>query len=236
MMNRDRRRLRQTRCMRILVVEDEQRLAAAVQHGLEAEGFSVDAVHDGLDGLWRAREGRYEAMVLDILLPGMNGYEVCRTLRSEDNWVPILMLTAKEGEYDEADAFDLGADDYLRKPFSLVVLVARLRTLMRRGQAQPSLALEVGDLRLDPRTRRCSRGDTDIELTPRELAVLHALMSRSPEVVPKQELLHAVWGFDFDGDPNIVEVYIGYLRRKIDRPFGTDSIRTVRGVGYQVTR
>ena len=236
MTNRSPRRLRQTRGVRILVVEDEQRLAAAVQHGLEAEGFSVDAVHDGLDGLWRAREGRYEAVVLDILLPGMNGYEICRTLRSEDNWVPILMLTAKEGEYDEADAFDLGADDYLRKPFSLVVLVARLRTLMRRGQAQPSLALEVGDLRLDPRTRRCSRGDTDIELTPRELEVLHALMSRSPEVVPKQELLHTVWGFDFDGDPNIVEVYIGYLRRKIDRPFGTDSIRTVRGVGYQVTR
>ena len=222
--------------MRILVVEDEQRLATAIKHGLEAEGFVVDAVHDGLDGLWRAREGRYAAVVLDILLPGMNGYKVCRTLRAEDNWVPILMLTAKDGEYDEAEGLDLGADDYLRKPFSLVVLAARLRNLMRRGQAQPSLVLTVGDLSLDPGTRRCLRGDAGIELTPRELAVLHALMSRAPEVVPKQELLHEVWGFDFDGDPNIVEVYIGYLRRKIDRPFGTRSIRTVRGVGYQVTR
>ena len=222
--------------MRILVVEDEQRLATAIKHGLEAEGFVVDAVHDGLDGLWRAREGRYAAVVLDILLPGMNGYKICRTLRAEDNWVPILMLTAKDGEYDEAEGLDLGADDYLRKPFSLVVLAARLRNLMRRGQAQPSLVLTVGDLSLDPGTRRCLRGDAGIELTPRELAVLHALMSRAPEVVPKQELLHEVWGFDFDGDPNIVEVYIGYLRRKIDRPFGARSIRTVRGVGYQVMR
>ncbi len=222
--------------MRILVVEDEQRLATAIKHGLEAEGFSVDVVHDGLDGMWRANEGLYAAVVLDIMLPGMNGYEVCRTLRAQDNWVPILMLTAKDGEYDEAEGLDLGADDYLRKPFSLVVLVARLRMLMRRGQAQPSLVLSVGDLTLDPATRRCRRGDTDIELTPRELTVLQALMSRSPEVVPKQDLLDAVWGFDFDGDPNIVEVYIGYLRRKIDRPFDTHSIRTVRGVGYQVTR
>jgi len=222
--------------VRILVVEDEQRLATAIKHGLEAEGFSVDVVHDGLDGMWRANEGLYAAVVLDIMLPGMNGYEVCRTLRAQDNWVPILMLTAKDGEYDEAEGLDLGADDYLRKPFSLVVLVARLRMLMRRGQAQPSLVLSVGDLTLDPATRRCRRGDTDIELTPRELTVLQALMSRSPEVVPKQDLLDAVWGFDFDGDPNIVEVYIGYLRRKIDRPFDTHSIRTVRGVGYQVTR
>lgn len=222
--------------MRILVVEDEQRLATAIKRGLEAEGFSVDVAHDGLDGLWRANEGLYAAMVLDIMLPGMNGYEICRTLRAQDNWVPILMLTAKDGEYDEAEGLDLGADDYLRKPFSLVVLVARLRMLMRRGQAQPSLVLEVGDLTLDPATRRCRRGDTDIDLTPRELTVLQTLMSRSPEVVPKQDLLDAVWGFDFDGDPNIVEVYIGYLRRKIDRPFDTHSIRTVRGVGYQVTR
>lgn len=222
--------------MRVLIVEDEQRLAKAIGHGLEAEGFVVDVVHDGLDGLWRAREGSYGAIILDIMLPGMNGYEICRTLRAEDNWVPILMLTAKDGEYDEADGLDLGADDYLRKPCSLVVLIARLRTLMRRGQNQPSLVLEVGDLSLNPNTRRCQRGDVDIELTPRELLVLQTLMSRAPEVVPKQELLQAVWGFDFDGDPNIVEVYIGYLRRKIDRPFDSHSIRTVRGVGYQVTR
>lgn len=222
--------------MRVLLVEDEERLAKAIQHGLEAEGFAVDVANEGLDGLWRAREGSYAAVILDIMLPGMNGYEICRTLRAEDNWVPILMLTAKDGEYDEADGLDLGADDYLRKPTSLVVLVARLRTLMRRGQPQPSLVLEVGDLRLNPNTHQCQRGDAEIELTPRELLVLQTLMSRAPEVVPKQELLHTVWGFEFDGDPNIVEVYIGYLRRKIDRPFDRQSIRTVRGVGYQVAR
>ncbi|MCQ3813441.1 MAG: response regulator transcription factor [Acidimicrobiia bacterium] len=222
--------------MKVLLVEDDQRLATSLRHGLEAEGFSVDTVHDGLDGLWRAREGIYAAIVLDIMLGGMNGYEICRTLRSEDNWVPILMLTAKDGEYDEADGLDLGADDYLRKPCSLVVLVARLHTLMRRAQAQPAMDLQVGNLSLNPNTRRCRRGDVEIELTARELLVLHTLMNRAPDVVPKQELLHAVWGFDFKGDPNIVEVYIGYLRRKIDRPFDTRSIRTVRGVGYQLTR
>ena len=222
--------------MKVLLVEDDERLATSLRHGLEAEGFSVDTVHDGLDGLWRAREGIYAAIVLDIMLGGMNGYEICRTLRSEDNWVPILMLTAKDGEYDEADGLDLGADDYLRKPCSLVVLVARLHTLMRRAQTQPAMDLQVGDLSLNPNTRRCRRGDVEIELTARELLVLHTLMNRAPDVVPKQELLHAVWGFDFNGDPNIVEVYIGYLRRKIDRPFDTRSIRTVRGVGYQLTR
>ena len=222
--------------MKVLLVEDDERLATSLRHGLEAEGFSVDTVHDGLDGLWRAREGIYAAIVLDIMLGGMNGYEICRTLRSEDNWVPILMLTAKDGEYDEADGLDLGADDYLRKPCSLVVLVARLHTLMRRAQTQPAMDLQVGDLSLNPNTRRCQRGDVEIELTARELLVLHTLMNRAPDVVPKQELLHAVWGFDFNGDPNIVEVYIGYLRRKIDRPFDTRSIRTVRGVGYQLTR
>lgn len=221
--------------MRILIVEDEVRLAAAVQRGLQAEGFDVDVVHDGLEGLWRAREGRYGVVVLDIMLPGMNGYEVCRTLRSEHNWVPILMLTAKDGDYDEAEGLDLGADDYLRKPFSLVVLVARLRTLVRRGLAQPALILQVGDLTLDPATRICRRGEVAVALTPRELAVLEVLLARAPAVVEKQELLNEVWGFDFEGDPNIVEVYIGYLRRKIDRPFGSTSIRTVRGIGYQVT-
>ena len=222
--------------MRVLIVEDEKRLAKSIGNALEAEGFSVDIAHDGLDGLWRAREGYYAAVVLDIMLGGMNGYEICRTLRAENNWVPILMLTAKDGEYDEADGLDLGADDYLRKPCSLVVLIARLHTLMRRGQGQPSLVLQVGDLSLNPRTRHCKRGDTEIKLSPRELLVLQTLMSRAPEVVPKQELLHTVWGFDFEGDPKIVEVYIGYLRRKIDRPFDTQSIRTVRGVGYQVSR
>lgn len=168
------------------------------------------------------------------MLPGMNGYEVCRTLRAEDDWTPILMLTAKDGEYDEAEGLELGADDYLRKPFSLMVLVARLRALVRRGQAAPSLVRQVGDLVLDPGTRSCRRGGDPIELTPREFAVLEVLMRRAPDVVAKHELIDEVWGIDFDGDPNIVEVYVGYLRRKIDRPFSVATLRTVRGVGYQV--
>ena len=220
--------------VRILVVDDEERLALSIARGLEADGFSVDVVHDGLDGLWRAREGQYAAIVLDIMLPGMNGYEICRTLREEDNWTPILMLTAKDGEYDEAEGFEFGADDYLRKPFSHLVLTARLRALARRSTASPSLALQVGDLTLDPATRRCDRAGTSIDLTPREHAVLVALMRRHPEVVTKQNLIDEVWGIDFDGDPNIVEVYVGYLRRKVDKPFAVESVRTVRGVGYQV--
>ena len=168
------------------------------------------------------------------MLPGMNGYEVCRTLRAEEIWTPILMLTAKDGEYDEADAFDLGADDYLRKPFSHVVLVARLRALARRASSARPVVLTVGDLQLDPATMSCARGDNKIDLTNREFSLLEALMRRSPDVVPKPELLDVVWGMDFDGDPNIVEVYIGYLRRKVDRPFAAESVRTVRGAGYQL--
>ena len=220
--------------MRILVVDDEERLANSIARGLEADGFAVDVVHDGIDGLWRAREGQYAAIVLDIMLPGMNGYEVCRTLRNEDNWTPILLLTAKDGEYDEAEGLELGADDYLRKPFSHMVLTARLRALARRTASAPAMVHEVGDLRLDPATRRCTRGEDVVELTPREHAVLETLMRRHPEVIPKQELIDDVWGIDFDGDPNIVEVYIGYLRRKVDKPFGVATVRTVRGVGYQV--
>ncbi len=220
--------------MRVLVVEDEPTLADSVRRGLESEGFAVDVVGDGMDGLWRAREGAYDAIVLDIMLPGMNGYEVCRTLRQDEVWTPILMLTAKDGEYDEADAFELGADDYLRKPFSLVVLVARLRSLVRRTRPDRAAALVVGDLVLDPASMTCTRAGQSIQLTPREQAVLAALMRRAPDVVAKHELLDNVWGIDFDGDPNIVEVYIGYLRRKIDRPFGTETVRTVRGIGYQL--
>lgn len=220
--------------MRVLLVEDETRLAASVARGLEAESMSVDIAADGLDGLWRAREGKYDVIVLDIMLPEMNGYEVCRTLRSEEVWTPILMLTAKDGEYDEADAFELGADDYLRKPFSHVVLVARLRSLGRRAISPRPNNLRVGDLDLDPSTMSCARGGVAVDLTPREFALLEALMRRSPEVVPKDELLGLVWGMDFEGDPNIIEVYIGYLRRKIDRPFDAASLRTVRGAGYQL--
>ena len=220
--------------MRILVVDDEERLAKSIARGLEADGFDVDVVHDGLDGLWRAREGAYSAIVLDIMLPGMNGYEVCRTLREENVWTPILLLTAKDGEYDEAEGFEFGADDYLRKPFSHVVLTARLRSLIRRGAATPSMVTKAGGLELDPGTRRCSRAGTAIDLTPREFAVLEVLMHRSPDAVAKQDLIDEVWGIDFEGDPNIVEVYIGYLRRKVDKPFDVASIATIRGFGYQV--
>ena len=224
----------QTGVMRVLLVEDELTLADSVRRGLEADGMTVDHVADGLDGLWRASEGEYDAIVLDIMLPGMNGYEVCRQLRADDVWTPILMLTAKDGEYDEADAFDLGADDYLRKPFSHVVLVARLRSLVRRGAAARRTVLAVGDLELDPGAMQCRRGGTPIDLTPREFAVLETLLRRAPSVVSKSELLGAVWGMDFDGDPNIIEVYVGYVRRKIDRPFDTETVKTVRGIGYQV--
>jgi DNA-binding response OmpR family regulator len=221
--------------MRVLVVEDEVGLADALDRGLRAEGFAVDVTHDGLDGLWRAREHEYGAIVLDILLPGMNGYEICRTLRAEDVWTPILMLTAKNGEYDEAEALDTGADDFLAKPFSFIVLVARLRALLRRGRLPRAAPMELGDLVLDPATRGCRRGDSAVQLTAREFALLEALMRRPGEVASKPQLLDEVWGPDFTGDPNIVEVYVGYLRRKIDAPFGRATLQTVRGAGYRVT-
>lgn len=220
--------------MRILLIEDEAQLADAVRRGLEAEGFTVDVSHDGLDGLWMAQQGQYDALVLDILLPGMNGYKVCSTLRNEGNKVPILMLTAKEGEYDEAEGLDTGADDYLTKPFHFVVLVARLRAIVRRSIGQVNDVLEVGDLRLDSARRKVDRSGTDINLTPREHQLLEFMMRHRSEVVTKHEIIDAVWGMGFDGDPNIVEVYIGYLRKKIDAPFPSPLIHTVRGFGYQI--
>ena len=220
--------------MRVLLVDDEVHLAESIRRGLTAEGFAVELAHDGLDGLWYARERSYGAIVLDILLPGMNGYQVCRTLRAEGKWTPILMLTAKDGEYDEAEALDTGADDFLSKPFSFVVLVARLRAVSRRGATPRPPVLSAGDLVFDPLTRRCHRGDTPIALTPRELALLEALLQTPNAVVAKRDLLRRVWGEDFDGDANVVEVYIRYLRRKIDEPFGRHSLRTVRGHGYQL--
>jgi DNA-binding response OmpR family regulator len=220
--------------VRVLIVEDEVHLGESIGRGLRAEGFDVELVHDGLDGLWRARERPYAAVVLDILLPGMNGFEVCRTLRAEGVWTPILVLTAKDGEWDEAEALDTGADDFLSKPFSFVVLVARLRALARRGGTPRPSVRRAGDLVLDPATRTCARGDVAVTLTPRELALLDALMERPGDVVAKRDLLARVWGDDVDGDANVVEVYVGYLRRKIDVPFGRHSLQTVRGVGYRV--
>jgi len=220
--------------MRVLVVEDEVHLADAITEGLESEGFDVDAVHDGLDGLWRAREGSYDVIVLDVLLPGMNGYRVCNTLRQEGIWTPILILTAKDGEWDEAEALDTGADDFLSKPFSFVVLLARIRALIRRGAPPRPQVLTVGTLELDPGARRARRDGVDIRLTGREFALLEFLMRKDGNVATKAEILDHVWGIDFQGDPNVVEVYVGYLRRKIDQPFGTESIETVRGAGYRL--
>ena len=220
--------------MRVLVVEDEKRLAAGLRNGLEAEGFAVDVALDGTDGLWMARENPYDAIVLDIMLPGVNGYKVCATLREEGVWTPILMLTAKDGEWDKVEALDTGADDYLTKPFSYAVLLARLRALLRRGARERPVVLEAGDLRLDPAARRAWRGEAEVELTTRELALLEFLLRRRGEVVSKREILEHVWGYDFEGDPNIVEVYVRHLRNKLDRPFDRDSIQTLRGAGYRL--
>jgi two-component system OmpR family response regulator len=218
----------------VLLVEDEVGLADAIVRGLAAEGFEVDAVHDGLTGFERAHDRRYSALILDIMLPGMNGYQICRDLRAAGVWTPILMLTAKDGEWDEAEALDTGADDFLTKPFSFVVLVARLRAILRRGAPPRPAVLTVGDLSLDPATRECHRNGTAIDLTAREFALLEHLMRHPQEVVAKADLLEDVWGQEADADPNVVEVYVGYLRRKVDVPFDRRSIITVRGAGYRV--
>ncbi|MEV0645747.1 response regulator transcription factor [Phytomonospora sp. NPDC050363] len=220
--------------MRLLVVEDEERMAAALSRGLTADGFAVDVVHDGKAGLEAARFGEYDAVILDVMLPGLSGYEVIRRLRADDNWVPVLMLSAKDGEYDQSDGLDLGADDYLTKPFSYVVLLARLRALLRRGvRARPAI-LTVGDLSLDPAAQRVRRGDTEIALSTREFTLLEYLMRHADQVLSKVELLDHVWGAPVDTDVNVVEVYIGYLRKKIDHPFDRRSVRTVRGAGYRL--
>lgn len=221
--------------MRILVVDDEVALTRSLRRGLEAEGFAVDVAHDGEEGLWLAREHDYDAILLDLMLPKVNGYKVCRTLREEENWTPILMLTAKTGELDEAEGLDTGADDFIAKPFSFVVLTARLKAAMRR-RGGGAIVLEAGDLRLDSTDGRAWRGDTPLDLTSREMAVLEYLMRHVGEVVSKTEILEHVWDFAYDGGPNIVEVYVSTLRRKIDSPFGRRSIETIRGAGYRLAR
>ncbi len=210
-------------------------MATALARGLRADGFAVEVVHDGKSGLDAARFGSYDAVILDIMLPGLSGYEVIRTLRAENNWVPVLVLSAKDGEYDQSDGLDLGADDYLTKPFSYVVLLARLRALLRRGKpARPSV-LSVGTLTLDPGRRSVERDGTPISLSTREFALLEYLMHHAEQVVPKVTLLDHVWSAAEDTHVNLVEVYIGYLRRKIDAPFGVRSLQTVRGAGYRLT-
>ncbi|GIJ47729.1 DNA-binding response regulator [Virgisporangium aliadipatigenens] len=216
--------------MRLLVVEDEQRLAKALQRGLSAEGFAVDVAHDGPTGLELARHQSYDAMILDVMLPGLSGYRVVRQLRAEQVWLPVLMLSAKDGEYDQADGLDCGADDYLTKPFSYVVLLARLRALLRRGAPSRPAVLEVGELALDPAGRTVTLAGEPVTLTTREYALLEYLMRRPGQVVSKIELLDHVWDAAADTAPNVVEVYIGYLRRKL----GRDLVETVRGAGYRL--
>ncbi|MFJ4189245.1 response regulator transcription factor [Kitasatospora sp. NPDC089509] len=220
--------------MKLLLVEDEERLARSLSQGLRAEGYAVDVARDGVSGLAHAASGGYAAVVLDLMLPGMNGFRVCEELRRAENPVPVLVLTAKNGEYDEAEALDSGADDFLSKPFSHVVLTARLRALLRRGGAGRPAVLEVGDLRVDPAARRCTAGGEQVRLTTKEFGVLECLARRPDQAVPKGEILDAVWDSAFRGDLNIVEVYVSALRRKLARAAARCEIETVRGVGYRL--
>lgn len=220
--------------MRILLVEDETHLADVISDGLAEHGVTTEVEHDGTTGLWRAREGRYDVIVLDIMLPGLNGYQICRTLREEENWTPILMLTAKVGEWDEAEALDTGADDFLSKPFSFVVLLARLRALARRTPTARPAVLEAGGLVFDVAEASVRRGDNNLDLSRTELDVLEVLMRANGSPVSKQEIFERVWGFETDVDPKIVEVYIRYLRRKIDEPYGVKTITNQRRVGYRI--
>lgn len=220
--------------MRVLLVEDEPRLAETIKRGLIDQGFVVDIASNGPDGLWWATEHDFDAIVLDIMLPGMNGYKVLEELRERRVWTPVLMLTAKDGEYDQVDAFDLGADDYLTKPFSFMVLVAHIRALIRRGAPERPVVLTAGDLSLDPLSHRVRRGELEISLTPREFSLLQYLMQHVGTAVTKSEILEGVWDSAFDGDHNVVEVYVRYLRRKLDIPFDRQSIETIRGVGYRL--
>ncbi|HEV7196454.1 MAG TPA: response regulator transcription factor [Pedococcus sp.] len=220
--------------MRVLLVEDERALAETIRRGLTNEGFVVDVAHDGVSGQWMATENPYDVLVLDIMLPGRNGYDVLRNIREMLIWTPALMLTAKDGDYDQTDAFELGADDYLTKPFSFIVLVARLRALVRRGAPVRPVSLTVGDLVLDPNTRIVTRDGQRITLTAKEFAVLQFLMRHPEDVLSKAEILDNAWDHAFDGSDNIVEVYIGYLRKKIDTAFGVQSLETVRGMGYRL--
>ena len=222
--------------MRVLVVEDDVPLAAAIRRALKPEGIAADVATKGEDALWMAGATEYEAIVLDVMLPGMDGFDTCRRLREDGVWAPILMLTARDAVEDRVRGLNEGADDYLTKPFSLAELLARLRALVRRGHPERPVQLEVGDLRLDPASRRVWRGDVEVHLSPKEFALLETFMRRPDEVITPFQLLESAWDFGYENKSNVVQVYMRYLREKIDRPFGADSIETVRGAGYRLRR
>jgi two-component system OmpR family response regulator len=220
--------------MRVLVVEDEIKLAALLRRGLLEEGHAADVAASGEDALWMAQATPYDAIVLDLMLPGIDGLEVCRRLRGDGVWSPVLMLTARDGVGDRVGGLDAGADDYLTKPFAFAELLARLRALARRGAVERPAVLSVGELRLDPATRRVWRGETRIDLSTKEFAVLETFMRRPGRVLSRLELLEHAWDYDYENRSNVIDVYVRYLREKIDRPFGRDSIETVRGAGYRL--
>jgi two-component system OmpR family response regulator len=220
--------------VRVLVIEDHVRMGDLIERGLHEEGYAVDRTSTGEEGAWLVSENRYDAIVLDVVLPGMDGIETCRRIRAEDQWAPVLMLTARDGVDDRVLGLDSGADDYLTKPFSFVEFLARLRALIRRGAGRRPPSLSAGDLELDPASHSVRRGSTPITLTVKEFALLEYLMRRKGEVLSRTQLIEHVWDFAFESDSNVVDVYIRYLREKIDRPFGRDSIETVRGAGYRL--
>jgi two-component system OmpR family response regulator len=220
--------------MRVLVVEDEPKMAGLLQRGLVEEGYAVDLAANGADAIWAATENPYDAILLDVMLPDVDGFEVCRRLRANDRWAPVLMLTARDRVPDTVSGLDAGADDYLTKPFSFSELFARVRALLRRGAGERPSVLRSADLELDPATRRVRRGGTSVELTAKEFALLEYLMRHVGEVLTRSQLIEHVWDFGYDGDSNVVDVYVRYLRQKIDRPFGRDTIQTVRGSGYRL--
>jgi two-component system, OmpR family, response regulator len=220
--------------MRVLVIEDDARMAELLRRGLQEEGYAVDLASTGEEGVWLGTENDYDAVVLDVMLPDGDGFEVCRRLRQADRWAPVMMLTARDAVPDRVAGLDAGADDYLTKPFSFQELFARVRALVRRGAGERPAVLEVGDLRLDPATRRVHRGDEELSLTAKEAALLEYLLRHPGEVLTRAQIIEHVWDFAYDGGSNVVDVYVRYLREKVDRPFGHRSIETVRGAGYRL--
>lgn len=220
--------------MRILIVEDEVKMAGLLKRGLQEEGYAVDLAPTGEEALWLASENDYDVVLLDVMLPDVDGFEVCRRLRAAGRWTPVLMLTARDGVDDRVTGLDAGADDYLPKPFSFAELLARIRSLLRRVSRQPSTVLRVGDLTLDPATHRVRRGEQEVSLTAKEFALLELFMRHPDEVLSRTRIIEHVWDFAYEGDSNVVDVYVRYLREKIDRPFGRSSLETVRGVGYRL--